>query len=123
MEYGKFIKPREIEIGGTTYAISQIPAIESQDIYRIVAKSVSDNGIIGMTMLPIHQVKTILSYVAVRIDDQWFSLDTDMRINNYLVDKAVMEKLIVLMIRENWSFLADGNLLDVLGIEEAEESE
>lgn len=123
MEYGKFIKPREVEIGGTTYAISQIPAIESQDIYRIVAKSVSDNGIIGMTMLPIHQVKTILSYVAVRIDDQWFSLDTDMRINNYLVDKAVMEKLIVLMIRENWSFLADGNLLDVLGIEEAEESE
>ena len=123
MEYGKFIKPREVEIGGTTYAISQIPAIESQDIYRIVAKSVSDNGIIGMTMLPIHQVKTILSYVAVRIDDQWFSLDTDMRINNYLVDKSVMEKLIVLMIRENWSFLADGNLLDVLGIEEAEESE
>lgn len=123
MEYGKFIKPREVEIGGTTYAISQIPAIESQDIYRIVAKSVSDNGIIGMTMLPIHQVKTILSYVAVRIDDQWFSLDTDMRINNYLVDKAVMEKLTVLMIRENWSFLADGNLLDVLGIEEAEESE
>ena len=123
MEYGKFIKPREIEIDGTTYAISQIPAIESQDIYRIVAKSVSENGIIGMTMLPIHQVKTILSYVAVRIDDQWFPLDTDTRINNYLVDKSVMEKLIVLMIRENWSFLADGNLLDVLGIEEAEESE
>lgn len=123
MEYGKFIKPREVEIDGTTYAISQIPALESQDIYRIVAKSVADNGVIGITMIDSHTARTILSYVAVRIDDQWFSLDTEMRINNYLINKNTMERLIVLMVRENWGFLIDGNLLDVLGMEEAVESE
>jgi hypothetical protein len=123
MEYGKFIKPREVEIDGTTYAISQIPALESQDIYRIVAKSVADNGVIGITMIDSHTARTILSYVAVRMDDQWFSLDTEMRINNYLVNKNTMERLIVLMVRENWGFLIDGNLLDVLGMEEAAESE
>ena len=123
MEYGKFIKPREVEIDGTTYAISQIPALESQDIYRIVAKSIADNGVIGITMIDSHTARTMLSYVAVRIDDQWFSLDTEMRINNYLVNKNTMERLIVLMVRENWGFLIDGNLLDVLGMEEAVESE
>ena len=34
-----------------------------------------------------------------------------------------MNRIVVAMIKENWSFLTDGNLLDVLGLGEAEESE
>lgn len=120
MDYTKFIKPREIEIGGTTYAISQIPAINSQGIYPVIAECVKENGVLGMTMIPVSACKEILSYVAVRVDGTWFSLDTETRINNYLSDKSTMAKIIVMMVKENWGFLADGSLLDVLGIEEAE---
>lgn len=120
MEYSKFIKPREVEIGGTTFAISQIPAINAQEIYPVVAECVKENGVLGMTMIPLRACREILSYVAIRIDDTWFSLDTESRVNNYLSDKSTMAKIIVLMVKENWGFLADGSLLDVLGLEEAE---
>lgn len=124
MDYMKFIKPKEVVLDGETYAISQIPALEAQEIYREVAKSYKDNGIIGFTMLSQGIVRAILAYVAVRVDDNWFSLDTETRINGYLQGKkAVQARLLVLMIKENWGFLTDGSLLDVLGLEEAEESE
>ena len=119
MDYSKFIKPREVEIGGETFSISQIPAIESQDLYRVVAKSISENGLIGMTMLPVETVRGILAYVAAKTNDQWFSFDTESRINGHVSDKATMQKLVVAMIRENWGFLVDGSLLDVLGVQEA----
>lgn len=123
MDYNKFIKPREVEIGGEIFSISQIPAIESQDLYRVVAKSISENGLIGMTMLPAETVKSILAYVAARTNDQWFPLDTGSRINGHVSDKVTMQKLVVAMIRENWGFLVDGSLLDVLGVQEAGASE
>lgn len=123
MDYSKFIKPRDLEVGGKTYAISQIPAIESQEIYREVAKCVKEFGPLGMTMLPSGALRAILSYVAARVNDSWFPLDTESRIDSYITDKADMNRIVVAMIKENWSFLTDGNLLDVLGLGEAEESE
>ena len=124
MDYAKFIKPKEVVIDGETYAISQIPALESQEIYREVAKSYRENGPIGFTMLSKGVVRAILAYVAIRVDDNWFSLDTETRINGYLGGKnAVMARLCVSMVKENWGFLTDGSLLDVLGLEEAVESE
>lgn len=124
MDYTKFIKPKEVVLDGETYAISQIPALEAQEIYREVAKSYSEHGLIGFTMLSQGTVRAILAYVAVRVDDNWFSLDTETRINGYLQGKkAVQARLLVLMIKENWGFLTDGSLLDVLGLEEAKESE
>ena len=123
MDYSKFIKPRDLEVGGKTYAISQIPAIESQEIYREVAKCVKEFGPIGMTMLPAGALRAILSYVAIRVNDSWFPLDTESRVDSYIADKADMNRIVVAMIKENWSFLTDGNLLDVLGLVEAEESE
>lgn len=124
MDYAKFIKPREVVLDGETYAISQIPALEAQEIYREVAKSYSEHGPIGFTMLSQGAVRAILAYVAARVDDNWFSLDTETRINGYLQGKkAVQARLLVLMIKENWGFLTDGSLLDVLGLEGAKESE
>lgn len=124
MDYTKFIKPKEVVLDGETYAISQIPALEAQEIYREVAKSYSEHGPIGFTMLSQGVMRAILAYVAIRVDDNWFSLDTETRINGYLQGKkAVQARLLVLMIKENWGFLTDGSLLDVLGLEEAKESE
>lgn len=123
MDYSKFIRPKEVEIGGKTYAVSQIPAIESQEAYRDVAKVVREYGPLGMTMLPVGALRDILSYTAVRVNDSWFSLDTESRIDSYLTDKADMNRLVVAMVRENWGFLTDGTLLDVLGLGEGGESE
>jgi len=124
MDYAKFIKPKEVVIDGETYAISQIPALEAQEIYREVAKSYKEYGHIGLTMLPTGVVRAILSYVAIRVDDNWFPLDTETRINGYMKGKnVVMARLCVTMVKENWGFLTDGSLLDVLGLEEAVESE
>lgn len=123
MEYSKFIKPKEIAIGETTFAISQIPALESQEVYRVVAKSVKDEGFIGMTMLPTDIVRAMLAYTAVNVNGTWFPLDTAQRIDGYLQDKKVLVTLIVAMVRENWGFLADGSLLDVLGLPGEAESE
>jgi hypothetical protein len=121
MEYAKFIKPHEVSIGDRTFALSQIPAIESQDLYNVVAKSITDNGLIGMTMLPSSVQRAIMSYVAVKAGEEWFPLDTQTRIDSYLTDsKSDMARLTVLMVKENWGFLADGSLLDVLGLPEAE---
>ena len=123
MEYSKFIKPKEIAIGETTFAISQIPALESQEVYRVVAKSVKDEGFIGMTMLPTDIVRAMLAYTAVNVNGTWFPLDTAQRIDGYLQDKKALVTLIVAMVRENWGFLADGSLLDVLGLPGEAESE
>lgn len=122
MEYAKFIKPREVSVGDRTFALSQIPAAEAQDLYNVVAKSISDNGLIGMTMLPSGVQRAIMSYVAVKTGEEWFPLDTQTRIDSYLTDsKSDMARLTVLMVKENWGFLADGSLLGVLGLPEVEE--
>lgn len=122
MEHSKFIRPREITVGEKTFTVSQIPAIDAQDIYTDVARSIKDNGLIGMTMLPQHVVKSILAYTSAKVNDDWFVLDTEQRLRNYIPDSKTMNILVVNMIKDNWGFLADGNLLDVLGLEEAEET-
>lgn len=122
MEHSKFIRPREITVGDKAFTVSQIPAIDAQDIYTDVAKSIKDNGLIGMTMLPQHVVKSILAYTSAKVNDDWFVLDTEQRLRNYIPDSKTMNILVVNMIKDNWGFLADGNLLDVLGLEEAEET-
>lgn len=122
MEHSKFIRPREITVGENTFTVSQIPAIDAQDIYTDVARSIKDNGLIGMTMLPQHVVKSILAYTSAKVNDDWFVLDTEQRLRNYIPDSKTMNILVVNMIKDNWGFLADGNLLDVLGLEEAEET-
>lgn len=122
MEHSKFIRPREITVDERTFTVSQIPAIDAQDIYTEVARSIKDNGLIGMTMLPQHVVKSILAYTSAKVNDDWFVLDTEQRLRNYIPDSKTMNILVVNMIKDNWGFLADGNLLDVLGLEEAEET-
>lgn len=123
MDYNKFIGAKEIEIGGRKFAVSRIPALEAQtSVYPAVAKYVQLNGLLGTTMLDTAVVREILKYTAVRQDDGSFlELDIDTRINDTFSKKFEdMARLVVAMIRENFGFLTDGNLHEVLGIVEAE---
>ena len=51
MELKKFLEPKEIEIKGTNYIISKIPAIQAQQIYGAIMRECKDEGDIGMTYI------------------------------------------------------------------------
>ena len=116
MEYEKFIQPKEMEIGGRKFAISKIPAMEAMSIYSELAKAVSANGALGMTMLPSSVNKQILGYVALCDKDGiWVSLSTDSIINEIFRDDfGDLQQVIIEMVEENFGFFVSGKLLDKL---------
>ena len=125
MNYDKFIEPKQINIGERKFTISKIPALKAQVIYTAVAKSVSENGALGMTMLPTATVRDILNYVAVYDESNDYNkvLDTEDSIGNtFNTNVGDMVTVIVRMIHENFGFLTDGNLLALLEAPEEAES-
>lgn len=117
MNYDRFIEPKTIRIGDRKFTISKIPALKAQVIYTAVAKSVSENGSLGLTMLSPNTVKDILNYVAVYDEDNNFNnvLDNEDTIG-VVFNKSMgdMVTVVVRMIHENFGFLTDGNLLALL---------
>ena len=122
MNYEKFIQKKEVQIGDKTFCISKIPAIEATAIYPSVAKYYSDYGLLGLTMFDMELTKKILSYTAAYNNGAWESLDLDNRIAQSLPDQHDLKKLTIMMVKENWGFLTDGSLRDLLGLAEEEES-
>lgn len=116
MNYEKFIQPKEITVGDRTFAISKIPAMEAMSIYSELAKAVSANGALGMTMLPSSVNKQILGYVALcGKDGIWVSLSTDSIINEIFRDDfGDLQQVIIEMVEENFGFFVSGKLLDKL---------
>jgi len=115
MNYEKFIQPREIGIGKRTFAVSKIPALTAQQIYSVVSKSVSDNGVIGITSLPPQTVRQILGYTALFADDSWISMETESIINDTFKDNfGDMQVLVIEMVKENFGFFVSGKLLEKL---------
>ena len=125
MNYDKCIEPKQINIGERKFPISKIPALKAQVIYTAVAKSVSENGALGMTMLPTATVRDILNYVAVydESNDYHKVLDTEDSIGNtFNTNVGDMVTVVVRMIHENFGFLTDGNLLALLEAPEGADS-
>lgn len=120
MNYEKFIQPKEVGIGNRTFAVSKIPALEAQPLYNVISKSVSDNGVLGITMLPITIVKQILGYTALYDSDGiWLSLSTESIINDVFKDDfGDLQQLLMAMVKENFYFFVSGRLLDKLVEEE-----
>ena len=116
MNYEKFIQPKEITVGDRTFAISKIPAMEAMSIYSELAKAVSANGALGMTMLPSSVNKQILGYVALCDKDGiWVSLYTDsIIIEIFRDDFGDLQQVIIEMVEENFGFFVSGKLLDKL---------
>ena len=120
MNYEKFIQRKEVQIGDKTFCISKIPAIEATAIYPSIAKLYSDFGLIGLTMFDVELTKRILSYTAAFNNDAWEVLDLESRITQSLPDQNDLKKLVMMMVKENWGFLTDGSLRDLLGLAEEE---
>ena len=116
MQYEKFIQPKEIGSGNRTFAISRVPSLEAQPLYNVIAKSVSDNGLIGITMLPGPIVEQILGYTALFGDDKiWLTLSNKSIINEvFQNDFGELQQLVVAMVKENFDFFVSGKLLDQL---------
>lgn len=116
MEPKNFIEPKEIEIEGSKYIISRIPAIQAQQVYRAIMKEIKDEGDLAMTYLTEETSIALLSYAAYVDDKEWTALDNQSQVN---IACSRIEKLIKLeaaMIRYNFSFLFNGGLQEVLGV-------
>lgn len=116
MNYEKFIQKKEVKIGDKTFCISKIPAIEATAIYPSIAKYYSDYGLLGLTMFDVELTKKILSYAAAYNNGAWEVLDLDSRIAQSIPDQRDLKKLVMLMVQENWGFLTDGSLRELLGV-------
>lgn len=116
MNYERFIQKKEVQIGDKTFCISKIPAIEATAIYPSIAKYYSDYGLLGLTMFDVELTKKILSYAAAYNNGAWEVLDLDSRIAQSIPDQRDLKKLVMLMVQENWGFLTDGSLRELLGV-------
>jgi len=118
MNTEKFIKAKEISINNRTFVVSKIPAMDAIPIYNEVAKSVSDNGILGITMLPQKTVREIVSFTAL-IDDDGISLvpNTEQVFNSiFSEDFGSLQTLVISMVKENFDFFVNGKLLEQLAV-------
>lgn len=118
MNTEKFIKAKEISINNRTFVVSKIPAMDAIPIYNEVAKSVSDNGILGITMLPQKTVREIVSFTAL-IDDDGISLvpNTEHVFNSiFSEDFESLQTLVISMVKENFDFFVNGKLLEQLAV-------
>ena len=122
MNTEKFIKAKEISINNRTFVVSKIPAMDAIPIYNEVAKSVSDNGILGITMLPQKTVREIVSFTAL-IDDDGISLvpNTEQVFNSiFSEDFGSLQTLIISMVKENFDFFVNVKLLEQLAVSQKE---
>ena len=118
MNTEKFIKAKEISINNRTFVVSKIPAMDAIPIYNEVAKSVSDNGILGITILPQKTVREIVSFTAL-IDDDGISLvpNTEQVFNSiFSEDFGSLQTLVISMVKENFDFFVNGKLLEQLAV-------
>ena len=116
MDPKKFIEPKEMEIDGSKYVISKIPAIQAQQVYRSIMQESKEDGDIAMTYLTEPTAVELLSYSAVVDGEEWTVLDSTNQINIACPRIEKLIKLEAAMIRYNFGFLFDGTLQEVLGV-------
>lgn len=116
MEPKKFLEPKELEIDGSKYVISKIPAIQAQQVYRAVMRESKDDGDIAMTYLTTETTVALLSYSAIVEGEECTALDSANQINYACPRIEKLIKLEAAMIRYNFGFLFDGTLQEVLGV-------
>ena len=120
MDPKKFIEPKEIDIEGSKFILSKIPAIQAQQIYREIMKQTKEDGDVAMTYLTIEPTIELLSYSASVDGNEstptWTALENEAQINFACGKVETLIKLEAAMIRYNFSFLFDGTLQGVLEV-------
>lgn len=115
MRYENFLEPKNITIGGREFCISKIPALQAQELYVDIMKESDGLGNLGFTMLKRDTIKRIFGFVAVKADSgSWVVLDIDTAIDTYCSDLSVLHEVVINMIKENYGFLFNGSLLNLL---------
>ena len=115
MNFEKFIQPKQVKIGDRDFTISMIPALDALPIHNAVAKAIADNGLLGITMLPVAVDRQILGYVAVSEGGVHIVPDTDRLFNDIFKGRiSDAKELVIMMVKENFGFLITGDLLDKL---------
>ena len=123
MKYEQLQHPKEIEVSSKTFAVSKIPAMEAMPIYEQICEIYSKRGVLGLSALPIEITKVLLHYVCVMENGEWEELDTEKRINMFFQDHTTLIKVRMAILKENFGFLTDGSLLDLLGVQAEAEAE
>ena len=120
MDPKKFIEPKEIDIDGSKFILSKIPAIQAQQVYREIMKQTKEDGDVAMTYLTIEPTIELLSYSASVDGDEgspiWTALENEAKINFACGKVETLIKLEAAMIRYNFGFLFDGTLQNVLEV-------
>lgn len=116
MNADKFIKSREVLVNEKTFIVSKIPAMDAIPIYNEVAKSVAENGILGITMLPSKTIRDMMSYTALVDEDGISIVPNNESVFNSIFseDFGSLQTLVVEMVKENFDFFVSGNLLEKL---------
>ena len=116
MDPKRFLEPKEVEIDGTKFVISKIPAMQAQQVYRAVMKESLDDGDVAMTYLTEETSISLLSYAAMYEGEDLTALDEPRKVEFACSTLQKLIKLEAAMIRYNFGFLFDGTLQKVLGV-------
>lgn len=114
MDVNDFLEKKEIEIEGTKYLISKLPAIQGQQAYGAVMKEGLSSGNIGMTYLSSETGLKLLAYTAYKDGEAWVPIENEFVANIACDSIQKLIKLEAAMIRYNFGFLFDGTLQKVL---------
>lgn len=116
-----FLEKETVSIDGKEFVISCLPAILAQKVYTEYIKSSEGWGNLGMSMLPENISLPLLEHTAVVLNDGTeLVLENKTLIETHCPKLKTLISLEVSMIRKNFDFLFNGNLLEVLGVEEQE---
>jgi hypothetical protein len=112
MDYTKFLEPKEIEVCGEKYLISQIPAYYAHDFYGAMIESLRDYATIGYMTLPKDTVCAMLGYVAYKTTDgSWESIIGESGMTKAFKKKKAAILTLKELLSYNFDFFFDGSLL------------
>lgn len=124
MEYSKFIEPKQVDVCGIKFAMSQIPAYYAHDFYGAMLDSLRDYSSLGYMTLPKETVAAMFAYCAYTKDGgaTWIPIDGEAHMQKAFGNNRKAEILLLKKLLEyNFDFFLDGSLLEFpMGLQNGE---
>lgn len=120
MKIQDFISSKEVEINGSTFVISKIPATKAIELQPLIMQELLENGDLGLAMIKPELTMKLLAYAAKKMDDDaWRELDSKDIIDSCFDNAIDLIALRMEIINYSFGFLRDGSLLKLLGAKES----
>lgn len=116
MNVEDFREKEEIDINGTKFMISLLPATVGKEVFGDIVRATDGMGDIGLTCLPLHVSAKLLAYAAFYDENSWFTLEEAYRMDKACKTPWDLIDLETRMIKKNFGFLTDGSLQKRLGV-------